>query len=481
MRWKTTLALLLVTAGIGAYISLYEIRQPSSDERRQQAKRVLTIEESAVAQLTLDMPQTKLTFTRSGPEWRIVPTGARADAARLTTLLTRLRTLTANRILTATPEHPLDLKRLGLQPAVGSVEALAQGTPITLLIGNATPVKGHRYAKVTGGAEVFVIAEGLFDDANQPTERFRDPLLIRVDPWQTAEVRLTTSDYTIALTHHGDGEAWQITQPLSDRAEGAAVTGLLNRLGELTIKRFVDDAPQVEQLSTWGFDHPQMDITVQPRGSAAHPVTIFFGQPLPDDASLRYAKRYDEPGLYAVAAAEVDALRLPLDDVRLKSGFEIVTSQVTKIEVKREGAAWTMANVNGSWQVDGADHTILDAPRVEEFLEQVAALRVDGFVEEARADPSREGLEPQANVLSIWTSKPPAPPQRLIVGAALTGSAQRYGRIEGRAATVILPGTVSDLLATTPERLRAPASAAPAQARATSSPARPHPAASNSR
>ncbi len=498
MRLKTTLILLLATIGIGAYISLYDIRQPSHDERERLSKHLLDIEPEHATQLVLKLPQAQVTLTRRGNAWTLSPNGVRANEELVKRILSHLSPLVSHRRLVGSTEHPLDVASFGLNPPGGVVSVVAQGHPTTLLIGGTTPVQEHRYVQVQGQPAVFVVSAELFDDANQPSDQFRDPRLLRVDPWTTEELIVSSSDAGgLALARRD--QTWHLTRPLEDAADRSEVNLLLNSLMDITIKRFVDDAPQVEQLSTWGFDHPKAELTLVQEGPPRRSIMVFFGTPLPDDASLLYAKRSDEAPLYAIAAKDVDTLLRDPQGLRLKSCFEFFLTDVTKLAVMREGTRWTIERKGGNWE-EADTHTVLDAQRVEGFLNDLADLRLSGFVDEAPTDLARYGLQPPNGTLTVWTTNRDTP-QRLAIGATIeqTGSGApraepvapaltpvgrnperahgqrpwreskgRYGRIEGRAAVVRLPDLVTTLLARTPDQLR-PSSAQPSTPGSTTS------------
>lgn len=480
MRWKTTAFLLVTTVAVGAYLSRYELRQPSPEERARLSKRVVDIQAADVSQLVLDLPNAKATFTRHGTAWTLTPKDARANVTLITQLLSRLEPLTAERVLSGTSEKSLDPKAFGLDPAAGWLSVVARGMPTTLLFGETTPLKGNRYLKVAERPEIFVVPSGLFEAANQPSEQFRDPLLLRFDPWEVEELAVASADTTFTLTRSGD--VWRLSavlsgvepagsaESLNDLADRAEVNVLLRDLSSLTIKRFVDDAPQVEQLPTWGFDHAKANVTLRQQDTSHAPVTLFFGKPLADDASLLFAKRSDEPPLYAVAAADVEALLRNPHGLRATHGFEFFTSQVTKLEVTREGTHWMAERTEHGWREGGAKAG-LDPARVEAFLNELADVRVSGFVDDAPSDLARYGLEPPKGVLAVWPTES-GEPQRLLVGTTIESSPSRYGRVEGRAAIVRLPELVTSLLEKTPDQLR-PVATPPSAAGASPAPRAP--------
>ena len=146
MRWKTTLALLLVTVGVGAYVSLVDLRRPNPEDRGWLAKQILSTAPEAVSQLVLDLPKAKVTVTRRGATWRLAPNNVRADEALVTRILGELNPLVSERALTGSRERPLDPKAFGLDPAVGWISLVARETPMTLLFGET---KGSRRAGST--------------------------------------------------------------------------------------------------------------------------------------------------------------------------------------------------------------------------------------------------------------------------------------------------------------------------------------------
>ena len=323
MRWKTTLVLLVATVGIGAYLSLYEIRQPSPEERTRLSTQVVKVVPQRVTHIVLDLPQAKLTLVRRPKAgWEIAPQRFRADAAQVEPLLQAMAPLMAERVLAESAQHPLDVKSFGLDPAIGWISVVNGEAPITLWIGETTAVKGNRYARINGRSEVFVISSRLFDEANQPLERFRDHVLMRVDPWQADTLRMTTPAASYHLTRTDN--TWRIASatpvPLDDVADRTEVNGLLGALGAITIAQFMDDAPQVEHLADWGFDEPKAELTLTYGGQAKRTTTVFVGKPLAENPAQLYAKRSDEPALYAVSSAEVEGvlklLQTSLDQLR---------------------------------------------------------------------------------------------------------------------------------------------------------------------
>ncbi len=453
MHGKTTLALLTVTVAVGAYLSLYEIRQPPPEERAERAKRILNLSPETVTRIALELPQVQATLRRDGTTWRIDPGGGRADPNLAEQLVELATSLTAQRALAPSPERPLDeMQSYGLSPAIGRITLVAGETPVTLLIGETTPIRDNRYVRVADRPELFIVPSRLFDLANKPAEAFQDPRLIRVDQWGVDELAVRSPQVTYALKRQE--EAWWLEQPLRDRADRTAVGTLLTRLGSLIIARVVEPAAPVERLAEWGLEAPQAEITLHQREGAQAVVSLFFGKPLPEDGALVYATRSDEPPLYAVNAADLLPLLQDPQGLRETSCFSFFLSEVMKVEWTREGSTWAVERTGEAWRVDGSGE-ILDAARIEALLNDAADLLIVDFAEDRPSDLAAYGLAPPSGALTLWIRDSEAP-QRLLIGAVVPGSLDRYGRIEGRDPIMRLPARVTDLLNTTLDQLRPP-------------------------
>ena len=461
MRWKTTVLLLAATIAIGAYISLYEIRQPSSEERERLAQQILNISPESVGEIALEMPSGHVAFIRAEATWRIRPSNVRADGDRISELLNAASSLYAERLLSGSSDHPLNPATYGLNPPVGRMVITAHGIPTILLFGDATAVHSNRYMQIAGHAEIAVVPSHLFDLANQPSEAFRDPRFIRFSPWLIDEFAVTgpSGSFTLACTNN----VWRLVQPFADRAARTEVNGLLDQTTGMRIRRFIADSLDPAQRASYGLEPPQTEVRIVQHQPATSTTVLAFGKAVPgaggtaattgaEQTALVYATRSDEPGLYAVDAADVEALHRDPHGLRSKTCLEFLTPLITKIAVMRQNHEWTIERVEGQWKTAGTAQP-LEAERVETFITQLSELQLGGFVEDHPTALARYGLDTPYGTISVWSQDQPEP-QRVLIGAAVEGSADRYGLIADRGAIVRLPDTVAQLLATTPEQLR---------------------------
>ena len=458
MRGTTTLVLVVTTIGLGAYVSLVELRRPTPQQREDLARQLLDLDPDAVQEIGLALPAGSLTLTREadGP-WRIAPEGFRADGALVDRLLADVAPLRVERTLASA--SPLDPASFGLAPPEGTLTFVAGGARHTLLLGQPTAVGNWRYLKRPDSPDIHTVSPALFDDANRSPAAYRDTQLVDASAWDINALEVRGLGHRIALRRAG--QQWRLTEPLEDTADRSEVTMYLNRLGGIRIRRFVDDHPQVEHAAAWGFEQPMVELLLERQEARPQRLRLVVGASVADDATLVYAKRDDEPPVYAVARADAEALLANPHGLRARAPFTFFTADVRKVEAAREGGAWAIAREGGAWQEDGGAGRPLDAARVDELLRELADLRLSGFEDEAPQELARYGLDPPSGRIEVWVTGREEP-ERLLLGAPVAGGASRYGRIEGRPAIVRLPPEAWALVSGSLEALL-PASA-PAQA-----------------
>jgi len=140
MRWKSTLVLLVLTVGLGAYVSLVELRRPTADQQRARARHLVRVSPETVTRLEVTFPQAALVLERHGA-WRLVsPVQARADGSLIDRILNQLDPFSAERLLEPAPDRPLALTDFGLEPPKAALGVTSDSGTVSLLFGEKTAV-----------------------------------------------------------------------------------------------------------------------------------------------------------------------------------------------------------------------------------------------------------------------------------------------------------------------------------------------------
>lgn len=453
MKWKTTLLLLLLTVGAGAYVSLHELKQPDPEERGRLANRVLNLNPDDVIGLIVTSPHGEVTLQRMSGAWKLTsPRPLRADASRISSVLNQLNPLEAEQVLRPTTQRPLAPAEYGLQSPGATLTVITANGATKLLFGEATAVGANRYLSVEGAPNTCVVSASLFDLLNQPLEAFRSHDLVEVtaEEIQRLTVVSPSSSYTLARTSEPDSPAradrWRLTQPVDDLADSGTASMIVSTLRGLRAERFLTDEFTEGDRARFGLAAPHATITmVVTEGSP--PLELVIGKVTEDNDQQRYAKRSDEPTVAAVASAKVEELLCDPQELRSRACFDFFASQVATLQVSWEGASWTLERQQETWKA--SDGTEVDGAKVEEFLWKIRDITLTRFVEAAPQDLARYGLDPAKGTIRVWLTGQ-SDPQGLSVGETIEGGATRYGRRAGRAAVVELPERLNEILTATP-------------------------------
>ena len=240
----------------------------------------------------------KVRLRRDGQRWSFeTPIIARADRSRVDPTINALNALQVNRFLEG---RDSDLERTGLASPPLRITLEGNSRRETLLLGSAvtgsTAATPEYYAKLEDRPAIFItsLPQDILDqlakslgDQNGPRpakpdlvelfrkaqETLRDPRILDFD--QTAVTALTIAapgqpDLNLQRVESAQGvSSWQIIHrsntgqaPLPIPADMAVVGELLQKLQQLSAKKFLTDAPSAADREAYGFNRPERLITL---------------------------------------------------------------------------------------------------------------------------------------------------------------------------------------------------------------------------
>lgn len=447
MRWKSTLVLLLATIGIGFYVSLVELKQPTVEEREELAREVARLDEDAITRLDVTGPAGAFTLAKESDAWRLTsPRTARADATQVRRLLYHLDPVESERALADKPDKPLAPADFGLEPPKGSLTATDGTRTITLLFGDKTPVGDFRYLKLQDKPVIYVAGNRLFDAVDEPWDSYRSRSILDIDA--ATVTALSANSPSSAYTLRKEGERWMLASPVEDTADGVAAASILSKAQGLYAEQFVSDEPTAEQRATWGLEPAlsTLTLTVENR---EQPIEIRVGHALGGRPDELHVMRADEPSVYSVKKSAFEEIWKDANALRKQEILELSPDDITKAQVAWQGASWTIERQDGGWRV-AESGVKLDDTKVQDWLWKLREFKLARFVEEAQQDPERYGLADAPGAIRVWTTDR-ADAKEVLIGNPVDEGRSRYARLsERRGAIVELPEGIELILATTP-------------------------------
>lgn len=287
MKARTLIILAVVVAGLLAFIMFYEGDLPSSEERAEQANRVLGgLETSKVEAVDIAWGDQHVRLEKQTPPkkeaeegedagetaapaalpaeetWKLVePLQARADRSLVSQLLGHLVSLDKKRTL-----EDEDRKAAGLDPPAATVTLTTDEGDRAVRFGSEVPVSKDRLVAVDQDPEVFVVRASIWSDLTREPGDWRDKKMVSMTRNDIDRVVLSRSDQGANKGGKGggnivlarEGEAFELEAPIADRADRDKVRSLLGRLADLRAQSFVDDA---DDLAALGLDPPHETVT----------------------------------------------------------------------------------------------------------------------------------------------------------------------------------------------------------------------------
>lgn len=393
-RGRSTLLLLLVAVGLGAYIYFVEMKREPSDAEPP-ANRVFTsLEAGDISELSLRAASgDETSLVRDGAGWRITaPVATRADGTEVSGVTSNLASLDLSRVI---DEAPTDLSPFGLDtPRIVVGFTTPEGAE-RLMIGTRTATGGDLYAKLESAPRVFLIPSWLETSLDRTTFQLRDKAIAELDRPSVDAISIIGTPGTIELVKEND--RWMLRQPVVARADAGAVDTLLSRLSSGQMQDVVADAPAT--LDVYGLAPPRTTVTASAAGTVVAQVLV--GAPSGDNAVHMKDDRRDT--VFTVDSTLAADLERGVSAYRNKSLFADDSSAATRISVTRGERVQVFSRTTGdgesatpTWtaaDAAGAGSTTVPAERVAEFASRLPTLRAESW--EARV-PS--GATPVATI-----------------------------------------------------------------------------------
>lgn len=378
-RGRSFLLMLVVAAGLGAYIYFVEMkRDPAADTATAARDKVFAIATGAIKEVEVTNASAEVTrAARTDTTWALVaPEAAEADTIAVSTLVSSIESLERVKVI---DENPASLEPFGLAPARIRIAFTVAGDPAakTLLIGNKTPTGGDLYAKVDDAPAVFLIGGFLEDTFNKTPFDLREKSVLKFALDGVDALTLAQGPARISLSKTGGD--WRFTAPLTASADAAAVDALVNRLFQAKMARL--SASGAERLKEFGLDKPRVVVTVASGSSKAE---LAIGAA--DGDTNVFARDLARPLVFSVEKTLVDELLKTADDYRVKDAFAFRSFTAQALDIAFGGTTYSFAKKKGegenaadTWSQTAPEAKAVDEAKFSDLLMTISNLRAERF------------------------------------------------------------------------------------------------------
>jgi hypothetical protein len=382
---KSTIALIVVLAGLGAYIYFVTSKVPAGGgdaDTKKQEKVFASLQADKIEEVKVStVAGESTTLKKDGATWKITQPAelpaSESDVSQLTSALGQVE------IVRVIDENPSNLNDYGLSNPRVEVDFKAAGDKDyrKLFIGEKTPTGGDFFAKRNDEKKVFLIPAAQDTSFNRTTFDFRDKTLIKFERDKVDALDITAGGKTIAIAK--DGGDWKMSKPVQTKADFGSVEGLVGRLQTVQMKSIAADNATPADLKKYGLDKPEATVNL---GLGSAKATLLFGAKAADNTV--YARDASKPSVVTVESALLDDMKKSADDYRRKDVFEFRPFNATHLEITRNGQTITLERTKGQgenapdkWKRVTPTAGDLDKEKSDNLLGKLSNIRVASFVD----------------------------------------------------------------------------------------------------
>ena len=391
---RSTIALAVVLAGLGAYIYFVTWKTPEGGDTGKKNEKVFAgVQSDKIEELRISTSGgDATTVKKENSAWQVVqPVTAKADESEVSGITSALASTDIVRVV---DENPTNLNDYGLSNPRVEVDFKAAGDKDyrKLFIGEKSPTGADLFAKRNDEKRVFLIPAFQESTFNKDTFALRDKVVLKFDRDKVDGVEIETAGKALLMAK--EGADWKIKKPVETKADFGSVEGLIGRVQTVQMKSIAADQAAEADLKKYGLDKPQATVNIN-TGSAR--ATLLVGGKATD--TTLYARDASKPAVVTVESALMDDFKKGADDYRRKDLFEFRAYNATRVELTRGKDTVVFERVKGQgenaqdkWRRVSPNAADADRDKVDAMLAKLANMRASSFVE------GKNGLSPALEV-----------------------------------------------------------------------------------
>ncbi|MCX7848074.1 MAG: DUF4340 domain-containing protein, partial [bacterium] len=398
MKLRTTLILLFIVVGLGAYVWFVDRGRPSTEERQRVAKRLLKeFDPERVTDIHVKVAQTNAVgervvttyhLQRDVTGWRVMaPMNFPANETAVRRMLDLARGIDREAVITGTNYLALDRRGAGLEDPDLVATFVFPATSFTLRVGEEVPGLWSHYVEFEGEDAAYYVPSHFKDNlmlAMDNSERdIRRRRVFSIRDYQVSTLSMESPSQTVEL-RRSDGVTWKLTQPVADAADDELMGKLLERLEKLEIASFVEQAtnfgqPEFTLTVVEGMTSQRLQLGARVRG-------MYDTEDGPPSEYL--ARRIEYPQYFTVRRGDIEEFMQPADYYRSKKMI-LWRDDETPLELRQTvgGTTFTLTYDKGKreWSLAEVASPLVDEVKLDSYVYDWLGLKVTGFVGEAEA------------------------------------------------------------------------------------------------
>lgn len=325
--------------------------------------------------------------------WHLVhPIKAKADAEKIQTLLSELRSLKVSTFEAdgADANNPERLEKYGLDTPHIQAQITDADNTYTLNIGSAVPTEngtqGQVYVKAAVHQDsIYTVSEDIHNLLNTPVFDLRDKRVIDFQRTDTIRFEIKQDNQTtVAIRNYDD--TWELQTPTGKiKADADAVSDLIFGVDSLEAAAFVD-AP-IKNLASYGLAPPPIKVAFTQRGEEK-PAVLFIGNRTHDGTV--YVKAEQSTQIARVKPTLIDNIALGAAWLRDKQVLDFHIDDAFRLTFASHGEEpITCQRLGTNWRITAPVQENANNVEVNAIIYELDDLMAEAFV---RSEPTTAGF-----------------------------------------------------------------------------------------
>jgi hypothetical protein len=396
---RSTIALVVVLAGLGAYIYFVTWKLPEGGTDAKKLDKVFAgYEADKVDELKVMLASgDATTLKKESGSWQVTqPITAPASESEVSGITSALGQMEIGRIV---DPNPANLNDYGLSNPRIEIDFKAAGDKDykKLSIGDKSPTGSDLFAKRNDEQQVFLIPSFQETSLNRTTFDLREKAVLKFDREKVDGIDVNANGKTLTVAKEGGD--WKITRPVQTKADFGSVEGLVGRLQSVQMKSIAADNPPAADLKKYGLDKPAATVNLSAGSTRA---TLLVGSKAEDNTV--YARDASRPAVVTVESALLDDLKKSADDYRRKDIFEFRPFNANRVEMTFDSQTIVLERVKGqgdnapdTWRRVSPSAKDVEREKSDNLLSKLSNIRASSFVDTT----AKTGLDKPALTVTV--------------------------------------------------------------------------------
>jgi hypothetical protein len=410
---KAALGLLLIAGlSLTVYFGVYK---PKQKEARLdfEAREVLRFDKEKVIRIQLERGDTRTVVERTGrdvkdmPSWKLIePVEDQGDNVNINSLLGVVDRLQSEQVISGKDREPLPV--YGLDPPRGKITlTLEDQQSRTLHVGKKSAFDNRLYVRRPDEEDVLLVKGFVENSLLKKPFDLRRKKLIDFEKGLVRRLVLTAGEVKIDLKKEGD--AWNLTAPLEDRADTGEVDKILNTVLNLRATAF--PAGEGVGLDFYGLQPPAVAVDVFIGADQARNTLVMGRRQSRPNQGKVFARLQPSGPVAEVREYQLKNLQKTPFDLQAKAPLEFDSKQVFKIKSASDQSLIVLEKEEKDQESKKVEVWSLVSPRsaraksykVNSFLSGLSGLKAVKFAgDRQKTDLAAFGLDKPTRTITLY-------------------------------------------------------------------------------